>query len=227
MDIKGILDRIDAVTERTGDSDRAVSLRAGLSADAIRNWRRAQREGRDAGANKRSVEAIAHALGVSPDWIETGEEEVGGDTIIRAVSPQVVNKLRHVVCYDIEAEAGGGSLITIERPLFEIGFSPEMLRWITSAPNESLALIRVRGDSMLPTLMDGDWMMVDTTKRNVNFDGLFILRYEDVLRVKRIDRNPATARFLVKSDNPAYDSFEVERANLDIVGRVVWIGRRV
>jgi phage repressor protein C with HTH and peptisase S24 domain len=227
MDLKGILDRIDAVTEKTGDTDRAVSLRAGLSADAVRNWRRAAREGRDAGANKRTVEALANALGVNPDWLETGVDEVGGDTPIRSVSPQVMNKLRHVVCYDIEAEAGHGALITIERPMFEIGFSPEMLRWISSAPNEALALIRVRGDSMLPTLMDGDWMMVDTTKRNVNFDGMFILRYEDVLRVKRVDRNPATGRYLVKSDNPQYDSFEVDRADLDIVGRVVWIGRRV
>ena len=227
MDLKGILDRIDAVQEKTSDTDRAVSLRAGLSADAIRNWRRAAREGRDAGANKRTVEALANALGVSPVWLETGADDLGAGEVVRTVSPQVMNKLRHVVCYDIEAAAGHGALITIERPMFEIGFSPEMLRWITSAPNEALALIRVRGDSMLPTLMDGDWMMVDTTKRNINFDGLFILRYEDVLRVKRVDRNPATCRFLVKSDNPAYDSFEVDRHDLDIVGRVVWIGRRV
>lgn len=227
MEIKDILDRIGLMQDRSGDSDRAVSLRAGLSADAIRNWRRAYREGRDAGINRRSIDAIATAMGVSPEWLETGAEEIGGNTIIRAASPQVMNKLRHVVCYDIEAEAGQGSLITIERPMFEIGFSPEMLRWITSAPNESLALIRVRGDSMLPTLMDGDWMMVDTTKRNLNYDGLFILRYEDVLRVKRIDKNPATGRFLVKSDNPAYDPFEVDREDIDVVGRVVWIGRRV
>jgi phage repressor protein C with HTH and peptisase S24 domain len=234
MDLKGILDRIDVMQERLHiRSDRDLSLRAGLSSDAIRNIRRrvAAGEEGDGGVRPATIDALALSLGVSPAWLSTGEEDIGTESgrpsIVRTVSPQVLADLRRVKCYDIEAAAGGGAVITIEEPLWEIGFSPQMIRAFTSAPNDALALIRVRGDSMVPTLMDGDWMMVDTTKRNINYDGLFILRYDDVLRVKRVDKNPATGRYLVKSDNPAYDAFEVEAFDLHVIGRVVWIGRRV
>lgn len=230
MDMKQILERISLCRKDAGVSERALSISSGMSPDGIRNWRRRVDAGEDPGANLRSIEMVANALGVSRDWLATGQEDAAqpSDAPIPAVAkPQIYDNLRHVSVYDIEASAGDGAIVTMDAPLFDIGFSQEMLSGITNARNEELAVIRVRGDSMLPTLMDGDMMLVDTTKRNTNYDGMFILRYDDVLRVKRIDLNPSNRKLWVKSDNPAYDPFEVDRSDLDVIGRVVWIGRKV
>jgi phage repressor protein C with HTH and peptisase S24 domain len=45
---------------------------------------------------------------------------------------------------------------------------------------------------------------------------------------KRITVNPGTRRISILSDNPAYAPFEnVDRQSFQIVGRVLWIGRKV
>jgi phage repressor protein C with HTH and peptisase S24 domain len=230
MNMKQILERITLCRGEAQISERALSLAAGLSADAIRNWRRKVENGQEPGANARSIELVATALSVSREWLMTGADDgsVGSaDEQSKVGRPRIFDNLRHISAYDIEASAGHGAIITDEEPIYEMGFSKELLGALTSARNEELAVIIVRGDSMLPTLMDGDQMLVDITQRNTNRDGMFILRYDDVLRVKRIDVNPANLRLRVKSDNPGYESFEVNPADLDVIGRVVWVGRRV
>jgi phage repressor protein C with HTH and peptisase S24 domain len=163
----------------------------------------------------------SRAFRVSPEWLLYGR--AAGETAGLDSPPG----FRLVDVFDIEASAGAGSVVTVEEPLYELAFREDWVRSITSARGDDLLVIRAKGDSMLPTLTDGDTLLVDRTKRNINYDGLFILRYDDVLRVKRIDFNPATRMYRVKSDNPAYDAFDVSAQDLDVIGRVIWIGRKV
>ena len=54
------------------------------------------------------------------------------------------------------------------------------------------------------------------------------LRFDDALNVKRIAINPEGGRFTVRSDNAAYPSWpDCDPARIAIIGRVVWVGRRV
>lgn len=74
MDLTIILDRIDrcrrAISENSPPTDRAISLAAGLSADTIRNWRRAVKDGRtSAGAAVHSVKRLAQYLNVPEAWL--------------------------------------------------------------------------------------------------------------------------------------------------------------
>jgi phage repressor protein C with HTH and peptisase S24 domain len=46
--------------------------------------------------------------------------------------------------------------------------------------------------------------------------------------VKRIAVSPAARFATIKSDNPAYSEWrDCDLATIDIIGRVVWAGRRV
>lgn len=74
MKLADVIARIDQRIKELDLSDRAVSLRAGLSADAIRNWRRRAETDRGAGANVQSLGKIADQLGVSISWLTTGSE---------------------------------------------------------------------------------------------------------------------------------------------------------
>jgi hypothetical protein len=108
-------------------------------------------------------------------------------------------------------------------------FRMQWLRSVTSASLESLAVIPVDGDSMEPTLRTGDHALVDLTQRQPRRkDGLYVIRADGGLQVKRVSAHPATGRLVIRSDNPAYESYaDVDPASVEILGRVIWIGRRV
>jgi phage repressor protein C with HTH and peptisase S24 domain len=80
---------------------------------------------------------------------------------------------------------------------------------------------------MVPTLIDGDDIMVDRGAANRPLrDGIHVIRMDDVLMVKRLSRGPS-GTISVLSDNAIYpDWSEVDGLEVTILGRVVWVGRR-
>ena len=90
-------------------------------------------------------------------------------------------------------------------------------------------MIRVAGDSMAPTLGDGDDILVDRGDGAERLrDGIYVLRLDGALVVKRLVLAADRAAATIRSDNPAWpDLPPCAPAELDIVGRVVWTGRRL
>lgn len=129
---------------------------------------------------------------------------------------------------DIGASAGAGALAGEEVRVGAIGFDPAWLRREGLAPDR-LSVVRVAGDSMEPTLFDGDEIMVDTGDGAERLrDGIYVIRIDDEVKVKRLSRAPGRGRVSVVSDNPAYPRFDdVALGDVRIVGRVVWTGRRL
>jgi phage repressor protein C with HTH and peptisase S24 domain len=82
---------------------------------------------------------------------------------------------------------------------------------------------------MRPTLSDGDDILVDGSEAARRLrDGIYVLRREEALLVKRLAVNPAAGRVAVLSDNPEYPSWpDCDPAAIDVIGRVVWVGRRL
>ncbi len=81
---------------------------------------------------------------------------------------------------------------------------------------------------MAPTLGDGDLVMIDVDRRDP-VDGIFVLRLDDQLMVKRV-HFLSMRRLLVTSDNRDYERFDrlidLEREDgLHLIGRVVWAGK--
>ncbi len=87
-------------------------------------------------------------------------------------------------------------------------------------------MIRVAGDSMEPTLSNADLVLVDRSVQRIGRDGLYIIAVEEDLLVKRCQIDLETRAVIVISDNPAYETIRVtDRDRLDVLGRVVWLGR--
>ncbi|WP_167074777.1 S24 family peptidase [Sphingomonas vulcanisoli] len=129
---------------------------------------------------------------------------------------------------DVGASAGPGSLDPAERAREQLAFPPRLLRDLGARDLSALSLIRVTGDSMRPTLSDGDDILVDRSDAATGLrDGIYVLRIEEALLVKRIALGPA-GRIAIRSDNPDHPSWEdQDKATLAIVGRVLWAGRRL
>ncbi|MCF8708238.1 S24 family peptidase [Rhizorhapis sp. SPR117] len=130
--------------------------------------------------------------------------------------------------YDLGASAGAGSLDQSERPAGRMAFEEKCLRDLGANPS-GLSMIRVDGDSMAPTLSHGDDILVDRMDGAPRLrDGIYVLRFDDVLMVKRVALGLSKGRFSVRSDNPNYPDWEdVDPALVDVIGRVIWTGRKV
>lgn len=127
----------------------------------------------------------------------------------------------------IGASAGPGALDTGEVAAGDFVLDARAARALGDPAQ--LSMIKVAGDSMEPTLGDGDDILVDRGDAADRLrDGIYVLRFDDALNVKRIAMNPEGGRFTIRSDNPAYPSWpDCDPARIAIIGRVVWAGRRV
>ena len=122
------------------------------------------------------------------------------------------------------ASAGPGVLAGEELPIGAFRFGARWLREQGLDPAQ-LSAIRVEGDSMEGTLRDGDEILVDRTPRPWR-DGIHVVRAGDALLVKRLDTGRPGVVALV-SDNPAYRTLELARAEVEVIGRVVWKSGRL
>ncbi len=82
---------------------------------------------------------------------------------------------------------------------------------------------------MYPTLADGDDIMVDRSTAGMEVaDGIYVLRRDDTLMVKRVAVHPGSHRLTISSDNGAYPTWpDCPRDSVDVIGRVVWAGRKI
>jgi phage repressor protein C with HTH and peptisase S24 domain len=158
-------------------------------------------------------------------YFSVSEELLGGppDDLLRADG--LVSIKRHPVT----VSAGPGAVVAEElgRPYF--GFDERWLKAITPTPAGQLSIVRVEGDSMAPTLNAGDDILVDLADLTDRLrDGIYVLRVEDSVVVKRIALNPMRRSVTVQSDNPAYPDWpDCGIDELNCIGRVIWAGRKI
>ncbi|MFV0625071.1 helix-turn-helix transcriptional regulator [Sphingomonas sp. ac-8] len=147
-------------------------------------------------------------------YFGVAEVQLGGPTVAASVT---------VPRLDLAASAGPGTLVD-EEMAAPLRLDAAFARGLGAKP-EALSMIAVRGDSMLPTLADGDAILVDTGARSGG-EGIQVVRHDGVLLVKRLRRRGATVELV--SDNPDYPPIAVAVGDrLEIVGRVVWMSRRL
>lgn len=129
----------------------------------------------------------------------------------------------------INASAGPGTLVDEEAEAGRIGFDERWLRELAGAPADALSLIRVSGDSMVPTLTEGDDILVNRADGPERLrDGIYVLRVDDALIVKRVALSPTGRQITIRSDNDAYPVWtDCDPAAVAVIGRVIWAGRRL
>ena len=139
------------------------------------------------------------------------------------------NGLVSVKRHPVSVSAGPGALVNEElgKPYF--AFDERWLKSLTATAPGNLSIVRVEGDSMSPTLNAGDEILVDLGDCADRLrDGIYVLRIDDALVVKRLALNPLGRRVTVQSDNPAYPDWpDCGLDEINCIGRVIWAGRKV
>ncbi len=99
--------------------------------------------------------------------------------------------------------------------------------WAKKRLTNSLEHVRalpVAGDSMSPTINEGDLVFVDTSHKRFEAEGIYVIVYNNALLIKRLSADLATQRIRVQSDNAAHSTQQVSEDALSICGRVkAWL----
>jgi len=174
------------------------------------------------------IAKVARYLGEEPPSIGRGVGEGPARRRTQAPIEDGEDTYARIAVYEGRAAAGAGGEGG-EQIKHYLLFREQWLRAVTSAPVEELAVIEIDGDSMEPTLRSGDHALVDRTEcRPRQKDGLYVIRVDGGLQVKRVSAHPVSGLLTISSDNPAYRSYaDIRPSDVAIVGRVIWIGRRM
>jgi len=146
-----------------------------------------------------------------------------------ADAPMDASGLVSVKRHPVAASAGPGAIVAEEMGKPYFAFDERWLKTLTGTPAASLSIVRVEGDSMSPTLNHGDEILVDLgDPADRHRDGIYVLRTDDALVVKRLAMHPMGRRVTVQSDNPAYPDWpDCGIEEIHVIGRVIWASRKV
>jgi phage repressor protein C with HTH and peptisase S24 domain len=213
MDIR---DRLKSARKLAGISQLKLSEAIGCTRAAVTMW--------ESGVTKKIDGVLlvraAKELRVRPEWLAIGEEPMHiFDEEEFAMVPR----------YDVEASMGGGAEVDGELVIEHLAFK---VKWLSECglDRHHLALINAVGDSMEPTIVGGDILLVDKRQaaiKDLQAGVIYVLRIDTQLYAKRIQRK-TDGSVAIMSDNKIYseETVPADRLNdIHIIGRVAWIGR--
>ncbi|SGZ16867.1 Prophage MuSo2, transcriptional regulator, Cro/CI family [Moritella viscosa] len=222
MDVSRFSSRLKLVI---GDeSIRSFAKRCTLSAGTVMNYLSG-----DSYPTLDRLVLISTSANINLTWLVTGIEPPPVKTEGNSGLSKINNGLVNVPQYDLRASAGNGSLVVSEEPVAQFSFSENWLMK-QGLEGEELSVVPVSGDSMEPTLVDEDLMLVKMIDDPKNArDGVCVIRVDDEILVKRIQYDFMKEGYHVTSDNSAYSPFFVGKEYHDrfkVIGRMVRVLQR-
>jgi phage repressor protein C with HTH and peptisase S24 domain len=118
---------------------------------------------------------------------------------------------------------GGGSVIHEPTVLGYFTVPKEWLRGHIRGTPEDVAVIMGEGDSMEPTIRDGDMLLIDRAQRTLRQnDQIWAIAMHDTGSVKRL-RRARSGGYEIHSDNPQVPVDHADDGEMTIVGRMIGV----
>lgn len=206
-----------------GESRLSFARRIGVSDSTLGNYERGSRV-----PDADFLVRLRERVGVDLNWLITGQAGA-------MQSPAAEFNLAVLPRYDVRASAGAGSLVVSEDVSEYFSVGRDWLRrnlppWAPT--NATVGVLENGGDSMEPTIRDGDLLMVvqDVEWRTVERGGIFVFSLDDHrLLLKRL-QVMTNGDLRIISDNPAYAAetipFDRIEHRIRIHGQVFFAGGR-
>ena len=166
---------------------------------------------------------IGRVTKAAPAWLLMGDEKRGpAEPDAQAVN---VADLVKISAYNVRASAGNGDHVNGEEVSGKVAFRRSWLERKGLNP-ATMAVVRARGDSMEPTVRDGDMLLVDRNMARLAGDGIYLIERDNDLYCKRLQKR-FDGGVTIMSDNARYEPQQLSTeasAALNVVGRVFWVG---
>lgn len=223
-------DRLEELLEKRGISQSELARRVGVSQTSI--WKLTK----EAKQGSKHLHKIARELGTTPEYLtgETDNPEPAGVGDARLAfkgfePPVPLGKPSDTVAVrEIDLTFGFGATY-LDVPVTETirHFSRDFIRHYTKARPEDLVFAQGVGDSMFPTLMDSDLLLIDCSQQVLNVsDKIWAVAYAECGSVKRLRPVPGGGVEML-ADNPAVPNATAYDGELHILGRVVAVVRKM
>ncbi|WP_303828902.1 XRE family transcriptional regulator [Asticcacaulis taihuensis] len=215
-------DRLVARMEHLGKSQAGLARAIGISQQAIGKLVSGESRG------SKFLHEIARHLETTPAYLtgQTDDPDLGA---LPLPTPELIAEQLDVVQLpeiDLSFGMGGGAIY--DRPVKSetMAFSRAWIRHFTNAPTSELFFARGMGDSMFPTIADGDILLIDGSQKTpAMFDQIWALTQYGHGMIKRL--RPTENGYKILSDNPAVPADTAADDSMTIIGRVVATMRRI
>lgn len=219
QDDKGILTHQLSAALRRVENLSEFSRRSGLN---LRQLTRYMSEGVEPSASV--LVKICRELGMSIEELLYGAKDVAATKNVSSLSEEMVM----IPQLDVYASAGPGSRNDAPDIVSRMAFPAVLLRHY-GVKEEDAHFITARGDSMLPTIADGQLLLVNRAVRRVKNQAIYVVSLDGDVQVKRVDRSLDGSVTLI-SDNKAHIPVLLVPADAErllVEGHVFWGGKEI
>ena len=220
-----LADRLRARASQLGIAPAQVAEQAGVNRSFVYDIL----NGRSIRPGPEKLDRVAHVLKVDREWLSSGVGEVEGAAPDIENMDDVFVPILHAA--NVRPSMGGGTIAEDATDGSErlYNFRRSWIRNNLKASPSQLRTMHVRGDSMAPTLSDGDTVLVDMLQLSPIPAGIFVLDDGLGLVAKRLEHIPNSDPPAVRviSDNKHYPEYERSAEEIHIVGRIRWFAREI
>lgn len=212
-------DRLEELMAEYGlDTQQQLADFAGVSKGLVGQWFNGS-----TGLGAKPLSAFDKKTRFSINWLTEGTGDKYKTHVLPAITESESEDRIRFPRLNAEATCGAG---TINDHYIEVvDYVTVASAWAREKLGGNLNKIQVitaRGDSMEPTIEDGDVMFVDTAIEAFEGDGLYLLWYIDGLKAKRL-QSTVGGGLMIISDNSSYRTETVRGEDLNavrIIGRI-------
>ncbi|MDA5623531.1 helix-turn-helix transcriptional regulator [Pasteurella multocida] len=220
--------RMKLIAEKYFNGNYSEFARAvGVAQASLARWVKGE-----ADPSRTNLVKVADVSGVSLDWLATGKEEQPKNTIERSVEKVkdlTEEAVTMIASYSsINVSAGFGSFNEgVTKPDGKEPYSDNLLQSLRVTPDKC-AVFWENGDSMSPTIADGDQLLVDLNKTEIKGgDKIYLVQKGESVWVKRVKMKWDGVELVSdnKDEYPPITISDEDAQNLQIIGQVVHIGK--
>jgi len=192
-------------------SQSSVARRVGVTPQSVQQW-----ESNKTTPRGKRLDALAHALGCSREWLLFGSGETAKDRDERRIQIDITDALApSSLCSTLPQQAQEARL-------------PVSLDWIFEQQHQTSDLIAVNvyGDGMAPRIRHGDLLLANTRQTELVSGKVYVIKSASEIRISRLIRQ-LNGDWLLSADNSDDPVCRNERlspeqlAQLEVVGQVI------
>lgn len=213
--------RLRELRRKLGDPERDVfAAQLGVSKTTLGNYEKGDSE-----PTASVLDSYRHNFGANVLWILTGEGHMFSESATVTEGVDMVE----IPLYDVQAAAGSGLIPKDDGLHNSVAFSRAFLQSIGAKP-ESCIMLEAKGESMLPTIPDGAFMIVDQSKTDIADDQVFVFRVGPGIKVKRANwRMDGSLELRSDNEHNGYPKEVIDEDvadDLSVIGQVLSLLRR-
>lgn len=207
-------ERLKILRKSLGLTQTEFGKRIGMTMQGIQKWEKGKSK-----PQQSTIKALISTFNVNPDWLLNGTGEM---FLNNANNKQEQSDIISIPYYpEVSAAAGSVALVYDENSVKHLQISSAIINISTG---DNVCLINATGNSMQPVIDDRDLLLVDLSNKDFIDEGIYVVRLENTLLVKRLQKIPNGIMLI--SDNPQYEKIILNSDNFNendaaIIGKVI------